>query len=124
MIFFLKLFTGEVGAGKSSAINLLLDFQDDQLLPTNALKCTNTIVEIRSSERKQAVCFCSGTIADGQIRTRAIQLSKSPRDTDCSTYVYCVLVLQIDRFAAKQIVEKIGEYLNLWLCMVRKKTSK
>ena len=38
---------GEVGAGKSSLINLLLG---SQLFPTDPLKCTNTICEIRVSE--------------------------------------------------------------------------
>lgn len=47
---------GEVGAGKTSLINLLLG---TQLFPTDALKCTNTICEIRASgpDRKEAIIF-------------------------------------------------------------------
>ncbi|XP_052785199.1 uncharacterized protein LOC128220735 [Mya arenaria] len=48
------LVAGEVGAGKSSIINLLLE---KSLLPVDALKCTNTFVEIRKCDRKEAVCF-------------------------------------------------------------------
>ena len=45
---------GEVGAGKSSLINLLLG---TDLLPTHQLRCTNTICEIRSNRggRKEAI---------------------------------------------------------------------
>lgn len=47
---------GEVGAGKSSLINLLLG---TDLLPTHQLRCTNTICEIRNSRggRKEAIAY-------------------------------------------------------------------
>lgn len=64
--------SGEVGAGKSSTINLFLGCQ---LLPTDALKCTNTILEIRCStdNRKEAVCYYRG--AEFQDKRKVIKLS-------------------------------------------------
>ena len=46
---------GEVGAGKTSLLNLILE---TQIFPTDPLKCTNTIVEIRSSDKKEAIFYC------------------------------------------------------------------
>ena len=47
---------GEVGAGKSTLINLLLNVQ---LFPCDSLKCTNVICEIRNSDggRKEAFVY-------------------------------------------------------------------
>ncbi|XP_052782313.1 uncharacterized protein LOC128218694 [Mya arenaria] len=61
------LVAGEVGAGKSSLINLILD---SQLLPTDALKCTNTIIEIRCSDEKRARCIYKPELSDSENRTR------------------------------------------------------
>ncbi|XP_052218925.1 uncharacterized protein LOC127836366 isoform X4 [Dreissena polymorpha] len=55
------LVAGEVGAGKSSIINLFLECQ---LLPMDALKCTNTIVEIRCSDIKEARCHFKPPLSD------------------------------------------------------------
>lgn len=68
-------FIGEVGAGKSSTINLLLDHQ---ILPTDALKCTSTIVEIRNSGdvRKEAICFFKDPLPDGSNKTKVMNLRK------------------------------------------------
>ncbi|WAR28798.1 YOR6-like protein [Mya arenaria] len=57
----------EVGAGKSSIINLILDCQ---LLPTDAPKCTNTIIEIRYSDKKFARCIYKSELAESENRTR------------------------------------------------------
>ena len=76
----LFFFPGEVGSGKSSAINLILDCQ---LLPTDALRCTNTIVEIRCSDRKEAVCYF-GSLTDTLDRVRKI----SPKVINISKYIY------------------------------------
>ncbi|XP_052782683.1 uncharacterized protein LOC128218949 [Mya arenaria] len=63
------LVAGEIGAGKSSLINLILDCQ---LLPTDAQKCTNTIIEIRCSDEKLAKCFYKPELSDSGDRTRKI----------------------------------------------------
>lgn len=78
IVLFKMYYLGEVGAGKSSAINLILDVD---LLPTNALRCTNTIVEIRSSadKRKEAICYHKTQSPDGSYRKKYIEMSMCPR---------------------------------------------
>ena len=53
----MRVLAGETAAGKSTLINLLLGGLD--LLPSNQLGCTSTIVEIRKSQgdKKEAVAF-------------------------------------------------------------------
>lgn len=63
------LIAGEVGAGKSSLVNLLLGVQ---LFPTDTLRCTNTIVEIRCSSRKEAVCFFCTQLSESEERQRKV----------------------------------------------------
>ncbi|KAL4220339.1 hypothetical protein ACF0H5_020746 [Mactra antiquata] len=60
---------GEVGAGKTSFINLLLG---TQMFPTDALKCTNTICEIRSSDREEAVFYFKPILSDSEERQRRV----------------------------------------------------
>ncbi|KAH3815199.1 uncharacterized protein LOC127834477 [Dreissena polymorpha] len=55
------LVAGEVGAGKSSIINLFLDCH---VLPTDTLKCSNTIVEIRCSDINEARCYFKSSWTD------------------------------------------------------------
>lgn len=60
------LVVGETAAGKSTLINLLLGGID--LLPTNQLGCTATIVEIRKSqgEKKEAIAFYRSVKEEGK----------------------------------------------------------
>lgn len=65
---------GEIGAGKSSLINLLLG---TDLLPTHQVGCTNTVCEIRksSSGRKEAVAFLKEQSEDGRNRDESKKIS-------------------------------------------------
>ena len=58
---------GEVGAGKTSLLNLILE---TQIFPTDPLKCTNTIVEIRSSDKKEAIFYFKPQLSDSGERVR------------------------------------------------------
>ncbi|XP_053403458.1 uncharacterized protein LOC123556064 [Mercenaria mercenaria] len=60
---------GEVGAGKTSLLNLLLE---TQIFPSDSLKCTNTIVEIRCSDKKDAIFYYKPQLSDSGERERNI----------------------------------------------------
>lgn len=49
---FVNFFVGEVCAGKSSLLNLIIG---DNILPKNMFQCTSTICEIYNSVEKRAV---------------------------------------------------------------------
>ncbi|XP_060573771.1 uncharacterized protein LOC132731583 isoform X3 [Ruditapes philippinarum] len=60
---------GEVGAGKTSLLNLILE---TQIFPVDSLKCTNTILEIRSSEKKDAIFYYKQQLSDSGERERKV----------------------------------------------------
>ncbi|XP_060573766.1 uncharacterized protein LOC132731582 isoform X2 [Ruditapes philippinarum] len=61
---------GDIGAGKTSLLNLILE---TQIFPVNSLKCTNTILEIRSSEKKDAVFYYKQQMLNNDDRERKLQ---------------------------------------------------
>ena len=72
------IIAGEVGAGKTSLLNLILE---TQIFPTDPLKCTNTIVEIRSSDEKEAIFYFKPQLSDSgeslqKLSPKIISLSK------------------------------------------------
>jgi septin family protein len=79
---------GEVGAGKTSLLNLILE---TQIFPVDSLKCTNTILEIRSSEKKDAIFYYKQQLSDNGERERKVPpkiISLSKLQTLMYQYIY------------------------------------
>ena len=86
--------SGEIGAGKSSLINLLLG---TDLLPTHQVGCTNTVCEIRksSSGRKEAVAFLKEGSEDEYNRDESKKKKISLEDLKGSMHI---LLLSLTKF--------------------------
>ena len=73
--------SGEVSAGKSSLLNLLLG---TDLFPTSLLSCTSVLCELKHSDRKYAIAFPCNTSKHQHI----IDLSGSDPASCLAKYVH------------------------------------